>query len=563
MSLLSRYKGHRSSLSMFIPKSYVQNHVHKVFQSYKNLPLAPLEPLDTVELQKQAESQPAGKPVDTDTLPDAGDDIPNPGMGPEETNHEDIHLDKPKDLPFNVESEEFKQIYQDYVTVCNTVCDFSSPNFDADAKEVKTNAFNSLNTFASKPDTYQKLESNNLIQEGIGSIIESHVFRTFTELPEKFLFSDDLVGITDPAMPHISLAYSLLRVCIQNETVENYSSVQFLHRLIERFCMPDPDEKGELSKTVLQWVAKPATDSEQIEERKKIAKKIICDDMSDYLCKQRSPHTIIPCLTVLKELLDLQNDKNILHDYLLPLLGAPHISNFSKELFAMIESFCDADQTLAVPCIQSLMYHWPKTRSNKLISFLNEMTSLLCKVKPREFRDLRVPVFKLYGQAACSPNYKVAEAAYGVWTKLPLEPLIMDSAKYVFPLVYYPIMKEIRTHWSSSVIEAMNSTLEAMNKIDSFVFQELCRNKNQLEEKDLVRSWANVSRAAAKHDRSLNLATKLAEIQKTFTKPITLQNNPQQQSHSQPVARSSLATEKKVVQPQVAGNIRNSRPYRF
>ena len=528
MSLLARYKGHRSSLSLLQPRDITKSPMQKVFLSYKN---PCLEPLDTIEMQSKGGNKNA---VNTDTIPNADDDLP---VANQEANHEDLKIEKPRDLP-DVSSANFNEILQEHVKVCKTMCDFGSDTFDLEAKTIKTNSMNAIISAISTQEAFDKLGDDNykLIQE----IVDVHVFRYSAPIAKKYLFSDDLVTITEPSLPHLLLAYQILNLFIDFDAKLD---IHFLRKLVNRFSVPDVAERDELVKSVIKWTTK--------HDAKADVKKIMCDVLSNYLCKTCTPHMVYPSLLVLKELLDYPNDRKIFDYYLMPMLGAPHISTFNKELFALIEGFCDNDATLLIPAIKGLMYHWPKTRSSKLIIFLNEMTKLLSKVKARDFKELRVPAFKLYGASACSPNYKVAEAAYSVWTKLPLEPLIMDSAKYVFPLVYYPISNSLKTHWSSSVVDTMNSTLEAMNKIDSFLFQELCRSKNVPEEKDLVRLWAIVSRTAMHQDRDLNLAAKLAEIQKTFTKPV------HQQQQQKPGANLN-ASGKRVIQPQLQ-NGRNSR----
>ena len=541
MSLLSRYKGHRSSLSLLHPKDPTKSPMQKVFLSYKNATLAPLETIALNE-EKEKEQQSGNKPVDTDQLPNADDDMPQPAQV---QNHDDIQLEKPRDLP-SPSNPDFSEILKENINVCKTMCDFSVETFDADAKQIKTNSLNSILLMLSTLPNISQLQPEDYAL--IADMVDAHLLRHFDSIPAKFLFSDDLVVLTETAMPHITIAYQIANKFID---LDDSLDIHWIRKYINRFLTPDASERQELATLVLHWANKH-NEQQQI-------KKIMCDILSNYLCKTGSPHTVLPALNVLKEILDIPNDKTIYELYILPMLGAPHIVSFNKELFSLIEAFVDADNALLVPSIKAVMYHWPKTRSAKLIIFLQQLTQLLAKVKARDFKDLRVPAFKLYGDAAISQNYKVAEAAFSVWTKLPLEPLIMDSAKYVFPLIYYPIANAIKSHWSSSVIDTMNNTLEAMNKIDSFLFQELCRSKKQPEERDLVRLWAVVSRTAMHHDRELNLAAKLAEIQKTFTKPVQqTQNQPPKQ---QPNQQLNASNNKRVIQPQVQRSQSRSSRY--
>ena len=78
----------------------------------------------------------------------------------------------------------------------------------------------------------------------------------------------------------------------------------------------------------------------------------------------------------------------------------------------------------------------------------------------------------------------------------------------------------MRENWSQDIINNIDDIFQTMNRIDSFIFQELCRQKPSqnvnVNTNDHLKTWAIIARAAAKSDRNLNLATKLAEIQRVF-----------------------------------------------
>ena len=105
----------------------------------------------------------------------------------------------------------------------------------------------------------------------------------------------------------------------------------------------------------------------------------------------------------------------------------------------------------------------------------------------------------------------------------------MDNAKIIFPFVYPILSKGMKENWSQDIINNIDDIFQTMNRIDSFIFQELCRQKPSqaasVTANDHLKTWAIIARAAAKSDRNLNLATKLAEIQRVFAVQQTAPTN--------------------------------------
>lgn len=166
------------------------------------------------------------------------------------------------------------------------------------------------------------------------------------------------------------------------------------------------------------------------------------------------------------------------------------------------------------------------------------LTNAMTKINVRDFKKNMKLLFHLYVKCTVGPQVKVSDASLGVWHKIELEPLIMDNAKVIFPFVYPILSKGMRENWSQDVINNIDDIFQTMNRIDSFIFQELCRQKpsqnNAVTSNDHLKTWAIIARAASKSDSKLNLATKLAEIQRVFavqqTSPTNQINPPKNKS---------------------------------
>lgn len=536
MLLLGRYSGHHSSLSLYNPSRQIKDSVTKAFRNYRNVQL---EPLDSVELAKQ---QAARKTVSTDDLPDVGDDPPNTLAVPTNSHHDDVKLQKPKNIPV-VSDPEFLNILQSHAAVCKVILDFTSEAFDAEAKTIKTDSLNQISALVDNETFFNSLSPDAV--KIIKEIVDFHVFRPVAQVQPKFLISDDLATFTDCSLPHLTLVYNILTKIV---TFDKTVGKDYIAKIFDRFWVIDLEERKLLSGIVTKWALARKQESE--------AKKMAANLIGDYLAKQVSPHVLIPSLLVITNLFNLEEDKYLLQKYLIPLITCPHFVYINNDLFTLIDKICTPDKTLYVEVIDSMVAHWPVTRPSKLVIFLKKISVMLPKIPLREFKRMRIPVFTKYAEAASSPNYKVAEAAASIWSEITLEPLITDSAKYIFPIMAPSITAALETHWSSSVIDTLNRSFESMNKIDSYLLHEAVKQKPK-QDKDLVKTWASVSRAAMHNDRELNLAAKLSEIQKIFTPPRkeeTFQNSPNKQM-------GKSATGVKLIQPVVSNRHMRSSLY--
>jgi len=452
----------------------------------------------------------------------------------EDKNHIDIVVNAPATLP-PVGNPQFHDIFRSRIDVSMLMCDFASEKHDVDAKFVKNSVLQDFILFFESQANSTSLGDGEV--QTLLDMIFAHVFREQQDVSQKYMFSDDFVPISEPSMPHLALVYQLLIQIIKAYPEQESLGERFMKRLISRYSTPDISERTLLIGVTTTWLGLHSDETDVIVS-------YLCTYLIEYMAKERTPHILFPCLSILYQNFSLNTEKYITHftNYILPLLGAPHLTICQSQIQQIIELFINAHANLAVTIIKALLYHWPKTKSIKLVYFIQQIVYSMTKIKAREFKDIRVPVFKVIAKCSISSHQKVAEAAYSVWTKLPLEPMIMDSARVIFPIVYASVSKGLKTHWSSNIIDLLNSTMESMNRIDSFLFQELCRQKIPIKsegERDIVRLWATVSRAAAMHDKSLNLALKLAEIQRTFVKQAQI-----------PITASQ--SQKKVVSPSIS-----------
>lgn len=421
----------------------------------------------------------------------------------------------------------------------NTPLHFEDTDSDLSAKEVRLTTINQVFNLSTKPSEMSKDDTYYLFDA-----LCKVVFRDVERVKAIHMSSDDLVTFTEPQMGQLSLCYqSILNLM---PVIPEKFDERFIGKLIDRFFVPDVSERNTLSQFVVSIV-------KNAPELKQSTIKRCCNVMIDYIDKRKTPHVLLPCLTVICELIKgekvLTPYADIYKNYILLGITFPHFQSCADRMQELIELFIEKEPTVVIPTLQYLLRHFPQTRSNKTIALLNTTAKVIAKISQKEFKIYWRQIFDVFMRASCSPQIKVVNASYAIWKNIAIEPMIMDNARKIFPAIYPLLMKALSAKWSSDIETVINEILSAMNRIDSFVFQDLCRQKgakgsaqSAAPPNDRLKNWATIARGAARTDRDLNLALKLAEIQKTFSATQQLTTYASQMGSKSSMSSGSLSS---------------------
>ena len=538
ISLVKRYSRLTSSLTLYQPRP--NSAARRLFNSTRTATLPPMaqsdspeEPKALVPEDKDAKASQDDKNAKNgknnkkndkkdkkkENEPIADFDVPAQAAA-KKKKRPDIELKPAPPLPAP-NAAKFTEILRQKVDIAKTDCDFEIPEQDVDAKEVKTNTLTELLDLVQNGVFMQMKDSD---QDLVFEAIDHGIFRYIRPLEAKYLFSDDLVVLVEPAWAHVTICYQILQAIMEKMPDHRHFSREYVLSLISRFFSSDATERQILASIIVAFKDKRPELKDAIFKR-------CCYMVVDYMDKQKTPHHMAPALTVMlsvfKEKPPTDQEPTHFDDYrlyVLPALGAPHYTSFHQQMKEIIELFVKgAPNVAALVTVKALMTHFPKTRSLKTVNFLHLLTTSLTKITRRDFKELMKPVFLLFADCSASCQVKVSEASVHLWNKIELEPLIMDNARFIFPLVYGILSQASKEIWSQDIINAIDEIFQDMNRIDSFVFQELCRSNTQNPPASPtnpaadVKKWATVARAAARRDHDVNLAAKLAEIQRVFT----------------------------------------------
>ena len=525
MSLLRNYTSRRnSSLTRFSP---VNSPIRKIFKPTRPLSLnSKLSPIDIKDLEheglkeKKEQEQSKDDSQTTENGKNDGKKKEDPKKKKDEepicdldpvpaanTNkvHANTQLPELPALP-SPGSKDFASILQKKINLIQIQLDWKDSEGDVEAKEIRLNTINELLNVVQNSFDKLSADDKDTIYNGINKIL----FMDLAPVQKEYLFCDDLVVLSDANWDQTKILYQILTVFALASPKNN-----LMNLLFRQFNKYDLNERNNLLDIITQLIDKDPSLVPSVLKR-------CCNMISAYLDNATHPYVLTPTVTLIASIFKKSNDvsqyEKIYMNFILPLLGALHFPLCSDPMNQIIEQFVKGSQSLVMPTITELVRHFPRTRSVKTIAFLKMLTTAMTKMNTRNFRQYMKPLFGLFVKCTVGPQVKVSDASLSIWHRIELEPLIMDNAKVIFPFVYPILSKGMREVWSNDIINNIDDIFQTMNRIDSFIFQELCRQKQpqQPPQNDHLKMWATIARGAAKTDRNLNLATKLAEIQRIF-----------------------------------------------
>ena len=495
MSILGRYRPERlSSLRLFIPPD--KSPVKRVFHSSR---LAALDPI--IPSQSPAPMSPPTAPIC-----DLDDSIVNTK---ENEQHSNIELPELAPLP-KPSHAAFSELLQQKRDIILTELQWTDPKGDVAAKEIRTKTIKEFLKLAETDLAMLKGPDG----ETFVSAVERALFKGPPHIDERWVFSDDTQNV-GWELPDSEDLYKIIG-----------HLMQFSRRLKERYIrmlvkqLSRPDKESERALVVDLLVETYEMNSGYVS----VIRDMCVTMMWMYMEGMTSPYVLQPCMMIVGKTLAVTEDMGALREMylrrILPLMNSAHYHLFYGQFARVVEQFLKSDGTLALPTLKALLKRFPKTRSNKAAMMLTLATTVLAEVAKTSVKDFKAnmrSVFSLFAKCTVSENAKVSTASVGIWRNIELEGPITDNARTIF-LVVFPEIWKGETSWSHEIRTNVDFVRQSMNRIDTVVFQDLCRAQ-RLEEEflDKMKVWATIARQAAHVDHALDLGQMLTSIQSVFT----------------------------------------------
>jgi hypothetical protein len=377
---------------------------------------------------------------------------------------------------------------------------------DKEAKKIKTATLNEIQKFIGMVPALPKDDILKLIE-----VMEAPVLRPVPQVSPVLLRPEEMVVFTEAAWPHYSIHYQIL---ISLVTVipghPALSSLEHIKKLVGQFALPDATERAYLANYVLAIRAGSMGLTADL-------LRLVMHECAEYRLGVRSPFVVSPALAIAHGIFMNEPDLGLYLEYIVPLFSAPHFVAFQQQIHQIVGFFVTKGPEASIATFRAALLHFPFTPATKTIEFLRLLVTSLQYVPHVAIRDNLKLLAAVLARCTALGQVKVVTAALPLWTHIDLETLLMDNARDFLMIAYPALLQAQRESWNPGITGVIDEVYRQMNRVDSFVFQEFCRQRAVPQDGEWVKNWAGVARAASKMDRDVHLGDKLAEIQKTFT----------------------------------------------
>lgn len=444
----------------------------------------------------------------------------------------------------------FKKILKAKFDLINTKLDFTNLEMDRPAKQVRLSTINEIcQTFMGKNSTFNKEKDeeqlspnrNYEIYKMIFDFLSDIIFRPTSEPFAKFMFSDDMITITNMELGQTSLCYNALNFSLKDPRLSAHSKCQlfdrkFIQKLFHKFFVPDSGERSLLAQFILDIL------NFSPEDHSLLVLSSCYNEILMYLQGfYRLPYVLMPSLSVLFNIyngnvqtktinnsIDISYFYNDYFQFILPVLGSLHFTSCSQQMVQIIELFVsNGNDDTVFKTVKALLKYFPLTKSSKTLIFISLLSTSLPKLNSFHMRKVTRRLISIVTFCSTSPHFIVSQTCSLLFSVQCIENLIVENSKLVLPLAFTQLNEAMNDAWSEEARGTIKDILERLQKADTQLYNELCScQKVELKEKyrslsirtsqKNLETWKLIAREASQKDRGINLNDALKNIENSF-----------------------------------------------
>ncbi|OHT16802.1 phosphoprotein phosphatase [Tritrichomonas foetus] len=518
--MLLKYTTRKSSAISLIKKNNMgpANLIRSVHFTLKTETLPPMDQINnTKNNSTNITSKTKGKISDRKDEPTIDTDIPMVFYTIEysrKKNHKDLVVEKYPPLPVMF-AKEYTKLLEMKIKLCSILCDFSDPEADKDAKTTKTNTLQELFNVVSIPSNHSIFSDPT--KDIFFSMIKTNLSRGIPPIHKKLLFSEEEPPIVDVNWPHLALIYQSLMKYYELSPNDERFNASFIKMMISLTRAPDMNEREYIVSFFKAYLnSHPEKENGIFKEMAYL--------LIGYREKQYEPFCVTTILKIYLARFQLDQKANEFHTAIflkaiLPLIHTQHIFAFYPLFGDIFDLFINLDQSLATKIILQVIKAWPSLKPSKQLLFINLLNFMVERVPLPDFIKVSHKIFQLYATIAQLNMAKVVEESLKIWNNVRILPMILECSRKIFPIVFPAYNRTSKFHWNNKTQNALFNALKSMHDADPFVFDELVNKNKRTRENSQgsnQKNWAMIARMASKVDRTINLASTLAEIQIKF-----------------------------------------------
>ncbi|EAX94611.1 phosphoprotein phosphatase, putative [Trichomonas vaginalis G3] len=344
---------------------------------------------------------------------------------------------------------------------CCVICDFSSANADAKAKQTKATLLKHIAAAFTIPHLVRSMQTDT-INEFL-NMLSVNLFRPFPTIPSVSPI-DAHDSLSDASWPHLSLVYDSLLASLNCPLIQNSITTSFLYKLIGNCVSPDDREKAVVRDILHALYTK-------FIHLREIVRSNIAYQFSNNICSSELMEFFLSIVSGFNAPLK-QDHVDFYYKYVLPLHCTQKYSSIQRPFVQCTVKFIQKSILLFTPTVMYIAKHWPCSDRRKQIDFLNELTTLLSTFELNVSPKVASTIFKIVGDCVESENTDVSEASVDFLMNPELASVIRTHSTIVFPIVIEPIYRAAKHHWDECTKTNAYVVLQVLSEIDNQTFNK-------------------------------------------------------------------------------------------
>ncbi|NXP33906.1 2A5E phosphatase, partial [Leiothrix lutea] len=375
-----------------------------------------------------------------------------------------------KDVPSSEQPELFLKKLQQ----CCVIFDFMDTLSDLKMKEYKRSTLNELVDYI----TISRGCLTEQTYPEVVRMVSCNIFRTLPPSDSNEFDPEEDEPTLEASWPHLQLVYEFFIRFLESQEFQpsiakKYIDQKFVLQLLELFDSEDPRERDYL-KTVLHRIYG------KFLGLRAFIRKQINNIFLRFVYETEHFNGVAELLEILGSIINgfalplKAEHKQFLVKVLIPLHTVRSLSLFHAQLAYCIVQFLEKDPSLTEPVIRGLMKFWPKTCSQKEVSWKTLLDSELFTYKGSIFPvRMKDTLWRLPTKHVKDAVKHVAERALYYWNNEYIMSLIEENSNVILPIMFSSLYRISKEHWNPAIVALVYNVLKAFMEMNSTMFDEL------------------------------------------------------------------------------------------
>ncbi|EAY07559.1 hypothetical protein TVAG_211980 [Trichomonas vaginalis G3] len=414
-----------------------------------------------------------------------------------------------------IESSSFQGIFEKKIEACCQICPFADEELERVSIERKTTHLTKLyRLFLGAIPQSTKLTDKNY--ELLYGMVMRNIVRRLPTIDPLALENYDVSPFTEPSWPHLSIAYSILGKILAEFPNAPFFDFKTLSNILLVAGSADGRERQQIVIFISRFISLNQQFNDPLIQK-------FASIIENYLDSMHNPFIILTILTtfvaIIRDLGEIPPlFSRFFRHFIVRLLSDIHLPFYDQIMCTIIDLYIEDDSRNSICVVHQVLRHWPYTKLAKQSIFLYLIIKCFPKLPNKEIQPNLTRILNILATSTDSECYRVAEAAFQMWTTHGFDRIINENIKLINHIFAVHVFNARENHWSPTVRNNANFVLSILMKKDP-KFGNNFNQESTIDDADCkkLRFWVYIAREASKVDQSFDLSKKLTEITNVCT----------------------------------------------